>query len=656
MSKKPLPPVGKGHGKRAGEKPSNPLKTFKRLISYFASNKFTLILIFILVLFSSGASIFGTYMLQPIINTLADALKVQNFDGVMSTIAKYLVIMGIVYIVGVIAQYVYRKKMLIFSQNTLCIIRKELFEKMQDLPIRFFDTHTHGELMSRFTSDVDTLREAISEGLVQMITSALTVVGTLVMMLTISPLLTCFVLIMTMVVMVLVKVIGKKSASFFRKQQEAVGKVNGYIEELIEGQKVVKVFCRENKTKEEFSQLNENFRKAATNAHTFASILMPITNNLSYVNYAITAILGAVIILSIPDFSAISPVLAFFIGGLKLALSIGALVSFLQYTRQFYMPLTQLAQQFNHLLAALAGAERIFAIIDETPEVDNGYVRLVNAKLDKDGNISPCSERTGIWAWEHPHETGETTYTLLKGDVVFDDVTFSYDGKKDVLKNVSLFANHGQKIAFVGSTGAGKTTITNLINRFYDVPDGKIRYDGINIKKIKKDDLRRSLAMVLQDTHLFTGTVRENIAYGKLDATDDEIIAAAKLSNAHSFIERLPEGYDTMLTSDGANLSQGQRQLLAIARAAVANPPVLILDEATSSIDTRTERLIEKGMDQLMEGRTVFVIAHRLSTVRNADAIMVLEHGEIIERGNHEQLISQKGKYYQLYTGQFELD
>ena len=650
------PPTGKGHGRGMGEKPQNTGKTFKRILSYFAPNRMTLVFIFLLVFLSSGASIFGTYMLQPIINTLADALKLGNFDGVMSTIAKYLTIMAAVYICGVVAQYVYQRLMLKFSQSTLCIIRKELFEKMQDLPIKFFDTHTHGELMSRFTSDVDTLREAISQGLVQIVTSSLTVVGTLIMMLTISPMLTCFVIVMTMVVMFLVKTIGKKSVTFFRKQQMAVGKVNGYIEELIEGQKVVKVFCREDKTKKEFASLNEEFRKAATNAHTFASIMMPITNNLSYVNYAITAILGAVIILRIPDFSAVSAPLAFFIGGIKAALSIGAVVSFLQYTRQFFQPLTQVAQQFNNLLAALAGAERIFAIIDEKPEEDEGYVRLVNAKTDNKGNIIPCTERTGLWAWEHPHETGETTYTPLKGDVVFDDVTFSYDGKKDVLKNVSLYANHGQKIAFVGSTGAGKTTITNLINRFYDVPDGKIRYDGINIKKIKKDDLRRSLAMVLQDTHLFTGTVKENIAYGKLDATDEEIIAAAKLSNAHSFIERLPQGYDTMLTADGANLSQGQRQLLAIARAAVADPPVLILDEATSSIDTRTERLIEKGMDKLMEGRTVFVIAHRLSTVRNADAIMVLEHGEIIERGNHEQLIEQQGKYYQLYTGQFELD
>ena len=383
---------------------------------------------------------------------------------------------------------------------------------------------------------------------------------------------------------------------------------------------------------------------------------MPITNNLSYVNYAVTAILGAVLILKIPDFSQLPLVLSFFVGGAALSLSIGAVVSFLQYTRQFFMPLTQVAQQFNNLLAALAGAERIFAVIDEKPEEDEGYVRLVNAKYDENGMLYPCKERTGLWAWEHPHEDGTITYTELKGDVVFDDVTFSYDGKKDVLKNISLYADHGQKIAFVGSTGAGKTTITNLINRFYDVPDGKIRYDGINIKKIKKDDLRRSLAMVLQDTHLFTGTVKENIAYGNLDATDEEIISAAKLANAHSFIERLPQGYDTELTSDGSNLSQGQRQLIAIARAAVADPPVLILDEATSSIDTRTERLIEKGMDRLMEGRTVFVIAHRLSTVRNSDAIMVLEHGEIIERGNHEQLIEQKGKYYQLYTGQFELD
>ena len=457
--------------------------------------------------------------------------------------------------------------------------------------------------------------------------------------------------------MVIVKVIGGKSGMYFRRQQAAVGTVNGYIEEHIEGQKVIKVFCREQKTKEEFAALNDDFRVAATNAHTYASILMPIMGNISYFNFAMTAAMGALIVLTVPDFSAISKPLAVLLGGLSAELSIGNIASFLQYTRQFSQPISQVSQQFNNILAALAGAERIFAIIDTAPEVDDGYVTLVNAQYDKDGNLVESEKRTGIWAWRHPHTAdGTVTYTLLRGDVRFENVTFSYDGKKDVLKNVSLYAKPGQKIAFVGSTGAGKTTITNLINRFYDVQQGKITYDGINVKKIKKDDLRRSLSMVLQDTHLFTGTVEENIRYGNPDATHEDIVRAAKLANADDFITRLPQGYDTPVTGDGANLSQGQRQLLAIARAAVADPPVLILDEATSSIDTRTERLIEKGMDSLMEGRTVFVIAHRLSTVRNANAIMVLEHGEIIEKGSHDDLIAQKGKYYSLYTGQFELD
>ena len=433
-----------------------------------------------------------------------------------------------------------------------------------------------------------------------------------------------------------------------------MGSVNGYIEELIEGLKVVKVFCREDKTKETFVDINEDFRKSATNAHTFASILMPIMGNISYINFALSAALGAFIILNLGDYQ--TGALGVFLGGVEGALTIGSLASFLQYTRQFSNPITQVSQQMNNVLAALAGAERIFDIIDTVPEEDNGYVTLVNAKFDENGNITESEERTGSWAWKHPHSAdGSVTYTPLKGDVRFHNVTFSYDGKKTVLKNVSLYAKPGQKIAFVGATGAGKTTITNLINRFYDIQEGKITYDGINIKKIKKDDLRRSLAMVLQDTHLFTGTVEENIRYGKLDATHEDVVRAAKIANADSFITRLPDGYNTMLKGDGSNLSQGQRQLLAIARAAVADPPVLILDEATSSIDTRTERLIEKGMDKLMEGKTVFVIAHRLSTVRNSNAIMVLENGEIIEKGDHDTLIEEQGKYYKLYTGQFEL-
>ncbi len=489
--------------------------------------------------------------------------------------------------------------------------------------------------MSRFTNDVDTLREMLIQGLPQLISALISIVGVFIMMLLLSPVLTFLVVLMLVIMLQVIKYIGSRSGRYFQKQQAALGKVNGYIEEMIEGQKVVKVFCRENQVEEDFETLNEALREAASNANTYANVLMPIMGNLSHINYAITAAAGALMV----------------IGGF---LDLGTIAAFLQYSRNFGMPITQVSQQFNNILNALAGAERIFNLIDVPEEVDNGYVTLVRC-TEENGEIVETQQYTGMWAWKHPHSDGTLTYTRLQGDVRFEDVTFSYDGKKDVLKNISLYAKPGQKIAFVGSTGAGKTTITNLINRFYDVPDGKIRYDGININKIRKDDLRRSLGMVLQDTHLFTGTVKENIRYGNLEATDEEILRAAKLANADGFIRHLPQGYDTVLTADGANLSQGQRQLLAIARAAVANPPVLILDEATSSIDTRTEALIEKGMDTLMEGRTVFVIAHRLSTVRNSDAIMVLENGQIIERGDHDQLLAEKGKYFQLYTGMFEL-
>jgi len=507
---------------------------------------------------------------------------------------------------------------------------------MQDLPVRYFDTHTHGELMSFYTNDTDTLREMLSQGFPQLISSSISVVGTFIMMLILSPTLTILVVVMLCIMLFIIKKIGSKSGMYFKKQQKNVSLVNGYIEEMIEGQKVVKVFCHENATESDFDRLNENLCEAATSANTFASILMPIMGNLSYIHYAITAAAGGALAI---------------LGTLDL----GTIASFLQYTRSFSMPITQISQQFNSVLAALAGAERIFTLLDEVPEQDDGYVTLVNAIKNKDGSLTGVDDYTGVWAWKHPHKNGTVTYTQLNGDVHFDHVTFGYSNEKMVLHDVSLFAKPGQKIAFVGSTGAGKTTITNLINRFYELQEGKIRYDGINIQKIKKDDLRRSLAMVLQDTHLFTGTVKDNIRYGNLDASDEEVIAAAKLANAHYFIQHLPQGYDTVLTSDGANLSQGQRQLLAIARAAVANPPVLILDEATSSIDTRTEALIEKGMDKLMAGRTVFVIAHRLSTVRNSNAIIVLENGRIIERGDHDYLLKQRGKYYQLYTGMFEL-
>ena len=545
--------------------------------------------------------------------------------------------MAVLFALSAAASYGYARIMLILSQSTVNIIRRDLFDAMQDLPISYFDTHTHGELMSRYTNDVDTVRNFLSMGFVQTISSLVSVVATFGMMLFLSFRLTVLMLVAIAVMLVIIKKMGGKSSRYFRAQQKALGAANGFIEETIEGQKVVKVFNHEQKSIEAFSALNDELQNAATSANTYASALMPIMGNFSHVVYAAIAAAGGV----------------FVIGN---TLSVGTVLSFLQYTRSFTQPLTNLSQQFNNILSALAGAERIFDVIDQKPETDDGYVTLVNAKYTENGELTECPEHTGLWAWKHKHTAdGSVTYKKLEGDVEFEHVTFSYDGKKTVLNDISLYAKPGQKIAFVGSTGAGKTTITNLLNRFYEIQDGKIRYDGINIQKIKKADLRRSLAMVLQDTHLFTGTVEDNIRYGNLDATHEQIVEAAKLANADDFITRLPQGYDTVITGDGANLSQGQRQLLAIARAAVADPPVLVLDEATSSIDTRTEHLIEQGMDKLMQGRTVFVIAHRLSTVRNADAIMVLEHGEIIERGDHDDLLRQKGKYYQLYTGQFEL-
>ena len=593
----------------------------------------------LLVLLSAGAGVAGTYFLKPILNDY-----IVPFIGKETTLAdlwpfiRMLMVMAGIYLIGTFSGYFCNRIMIRISNQTLNSVRGDLFNSLQDLPISFFDAHTHGELMSRFTNDVDTLREAISQGAIQLISSAVTVVSTFVMMVILSPLLTLLIIVMLIIMMALIKFIGGRSARLFKRQQQAVGALNGYIEEMTEGQKVVKVFCHEEEAKEGFDKLNEEYRSAATDANTYASIMMPIMGNLSYINYALTAAIGAMLVI-------------------RGSMDLGSIASFLQYTRSFSQPITQISQQFNALLAALAGAERIFEIIDAKPEEDEGYVQLVNANLSPDGTITESEKKTGHWAWKHPHAADNTvTYSELRGDVEFEDISFSYDGKKEVLHHVSLHALPGQKIAFVGSTGAGKTTITNLINRFYDIQEGKIRYDGINIHKIKKADLRRSLGIVLQDTHLFTGTVMENIRYGKLDATDEECIRAAKLANADGFITRLPDGYDTMLTANGGNLSQGQRQLIAIARAAVADPPVMILDEATSSIDTHTEALVQAGMDALMKGRTVFVIAHRLSTVRNSDCIMVLDHGRIIERGTHDDLIAQKGTYYQLYTGAFELE
>lgn len=621
-----------GPRKQSFAKPKNAKGTFRRILKYFKPYRGQLVLVLIGLLASVAANIAGTYMLRPIINEyIIPWIGSENPD--FTGLIGQLTVMAVVYTAGILGTFMYNRLMINVSTGTLLKLRLEMFTKMQTLPISYFDGRTHGEIMSTYTNDTDVMREMISQGLPSFISSAVRIVGVFTMMIVLNPILTGIAILMLVIMMLITKTIAGRSGRFFKARQDSVGKVNGYIEEMIEGQKVVKVFCHEQAVNSRFDELNETLRRNTAAASTLASIMGPIMNNLSHVTYAIIAASGGLL-------------------GVAGIIDIGTLGAFLQYTRGFSMPVAEISQQANNVLSALAGAERIFALLDEKAEEDEGDIVMVNARVNEKGELEECSERTEIWAWKKP--TGELI--RVRGDVRFEGVTFSYDGKVDVLKNVSLYAKPGQKIAFVGSTGAGKTTITNLINRFYDIQSGRITYDGIPIRQIKKASLRGSLGMVLQDTHLFTGTVRENIRYGRLDATDEEIVSAAKLANAHYFISHLPQGYDTVLTADGANLSQGQRQLIAIARAAVADPPVLILDEATSSIDTRTESLIEKGMDSLMKDRTVFVIAHRLSTVRNSDAIMVLEHGEIIERGNHDELIKQQGKYYQLYMGMFELN
>lgn len=611
-------------------------KTALRLLKYvFTTYKLQFFIVFVAIVISAFANVMGIQFIQRLIDEyIVPLIGNQNPD--FSSLLQAILSMAVVYIIGVLATYIYNRLMINISQGILNRIRTEMFEHMQTLPIGYFDSHSHGEIMSTYTNDVDALRECLSQSIPMVFSAGVTMITVLISMFTTNIYLTLVVVAMVIIMTFVSRYLGGNSSRYFVKQQEDLSKVNGYIEEMIEGQKVVKVFCYEEESKKRFDELNENLCDSATRANTYANILMPCILNIGNLGYVLVAVIGGILS----------------VNGI---LSIGSIAAFLQYVKSFTNPLGQVSQQMNFIVMALAGAERIFKLIDEKPEEDEGYVTLVNAKIE-DGKLVETDERTGIWAWKHPHKDGRITYARLRGRVTFDNVVFGYTDKKIVLHNISLEAKEGQKVSFVGATGAGKTTITNLINRFYDIQEGKIRYDGINIQKIKKAHLRRSLGMVLQDTSLFTGTIKDNIRYSRPEASDEEVLAAAKLANADNFIKHLPQGYDTVISGNGEGLSQGQRQLLSIARAALDNAPVLILDEATSSIDTRTEKIVQDGMDKLMEGRTVFVIAHRLSTIRNSDLIMVLDQGRIIERGNHKELIAKKGMYYGLYTGAIEID